>query len=1017
MIDALVTASIRLRGWVLLATCLAVALGLYAAAGLRFDAFPDLTNVQVQVLTTTAGMGTEEVETLVTVPMERALAGAPGLVTLRSVSRPGVSAITAVFRDDVDLWRARQVVAERVAAARDAIPESAGTPELAPPTTGLGEVYQLTLTSDRHSRPELYRIFERDLAPRLRTVDGVVEVNAWGAGAPQLEVRVDPFALAAHGLTLGHLERALGEAIGVTSGGYLVHGPEQDAVRGVANPRTPEEIAEIALIEAPVLVRVGDVAEVGRGGALTVGLGTADGQGEALFVMVQLLVGADARVVSRDVAARLVEIADTLPEGVRAEAIYDREKLVGNTLRTVTTSLVEGGLLVILVLLLLLGDLRAGLLVASVIPLSMIGALAGLRVLGFSGNLMSLGAIDFGLVVDGSVVVVEGLVALRLAEGVDRERAFASRARNLARPVLFAMGILLLVYVPILALGGTEGKLFRPMAVTVLLALATALVLSLTYVPAVAMWVIRPAGAHAPPLIRWLTPPYAWLLAASTARPAVAGVAALLVVTSSLWVGSRLGVAFVPRLEEGDLVLQTERLPGVSPDEALRGNTRIERVLLGFPEVERVASRTGSPAVATDPMGLGESDMLIRLAPKGTWQTAGDLEGLIEAMEAAVRAADPAAALTFTQPIEMRFNEMLEGIPSDVGVEIYGRDLAPLLRAGRDVAAALSTIEGASDVRAPSVEGLTVQEATIDPARAARLGVDAADALALVEAVQLGRIAGAVIEGEFRDDVVVRLALPPHVPLADLPVATASGTFVPLAEIADVGARDMAAAVRRQAGARRVIVQANVRGRDLGAFIADARAAVADVPLPEGAWIGWSGKYEQLQSALSQTALVVPLVLIAILALLRAAFGGMRPAWIIFLNVPLAVSGGLFALALVGLPISMSAIVGFVALFGISVMNGIVLVSRVLQLLVDHAPAVAAREGALERFRPVLTTATVAGLGFVPMALAHGVGAEVQRPLATVVIGGLVTSTILTLIVLPSLCGLFLRPADARPTH
>lgn len=1017
MIDAIVTRSVRHRGWVLLIVAVLTLLALRTASSLRFDAFPDLTNVQVQVLTTSPGMGTEHVEALVTTPLERALTGAPGLVVLRSISRPGVSAITAVFTDETDLWLARQIVAERVSTARDQIPEGAGSPELSPPTTGLGEVYQFTITSDRHDRPTLYRIFQQQVSPRLRDVAGVVEVNAWGAGAPQRAIVFDPFKLAAHGLTLPEVALRVQAATGQTSGGYLPRGAEQVAVRAEANPIEADALGELVIIDGPIPVRVHDLADVRVQGALTVGLGSADGEREALFVMVQLLAGADARRVTRDVAARLREVQADLPDGVEALMIYDREKLVGNTLRTVTRSLVEGGALVVLVLLVLLGDLRAGLLVASVIPLSMIGALTGLQLLGYSGNLMSLGAIDFGLVVDGAVVIVEGLVAMQLVEGHDREQAFAARARSLARPVLFAVGVLLLVYLPILALGGTEGRLFRPMALTVLLALATALVLSLTYVPAVATMILRPSGSHVPRVVRLMQRPYGWLVRAAVRRPGLPVSGALLVVVTSALLGSQLGVAFVPRLEEGDLVLQTERLPSISPDEALAGNLRVERALRAFPEVERVATRTGSPAVATDPMGLGESDVLIRLAPKSTWTTAPDLEGLVEAMSRAVHDADPAAALNFSQPIEMRFNELLEGIPSDVGIELYGDDLDALLRLGREIAAAVSALPGAADVRAPTVAGIEVANVRVDPARSGALGVQAEQVLALVEAAQRGRVAGRVLVGAFQDEVVLRLALPADVPLDDLPVVLPGGRAVPLSEVAQIQRTEMAAVIRHQAGVRRVVVQANVRGRDLGGFVSDARVAVASIARPPGTWVRWSGNYEQLQAALAQTALVVPLVLIAIFSLLVAAFGGARPAWLIFLNVPLAVSGGVFALLFAGLPISMSAIIGFIALFGISVMNGIVLVSRVLELLPERGPRDAAILGATERFRPVLTTATVAGLGFVPMALAHGVGAEVQRPLALVVIGGLLTSTALTLVVLPSLCARALpdpRPDAAR---
>jgi heavy metal efflux system protein len=1009
LIARIVHFSVEHRGWTLLAVVTALMIGGWLALRLRFDALPDLTNVQVQVLTTSPGLGTEEVEKLVTVPVERALSGAPGLIALRSTSRPGVSAVTAVFTDDTDLWRARQIVSERVNEARERIPPEAGRPEVAPPTTGLGEIYQFTLTSDRHDRPTLTRLLQRDIAPRLRAVSGVVEVNAWGASEPQLEIRADPFALASHGVTATDLEAAVAAALGQRSGGYVGDGDEHEALRARANPTTPAELAEIVVRAGEPPVRIGQIAEVRETGAMTVGLGTADGLGEGLFVMVQLLAGEDARTVTANVRDRVAEIAPTLPEGVALGPIYDREVLIANTLGTATTSLVEGGIIVIVVLVLLMGDLRASLIVASVIPMSMVGALAGLSLLGFSGNLMSLGAVDFGLVVDGAVVVIEGMVALGAVAAVDRKQRYAERAASLARPVLFASGVLILVYVPILALGGTEGRLFRPMALTVVLAVATAIALALTYVPAIGSLVLRPDGWRLPALIQVLDRPYAAFARWTVQRPLVLIGGALAVFAASVAVVLSMGHAFVPRLEEGDLVLQTERLPSVAPSTAVRLNTRVEQALLRFPEVVRVATRTGSPSLATDPMGLGESDVLIALRPKGEWTTADDLDGLVEAMAHAVGEADPSAVLNFTQPIEMRFNELLEGIPSDVGLSIYGPDLDALLQTGREIASVLEAIPGAADVRAPSVEGLTAIEVDVDPVRAGRLGVTAEQALALVQSVQVGREIGGVLRGEFRDAVVLRLAMPDGVPIDDLPVLTPSGRAVPLSEIADVRRAPMPAAVRRDGGSRRVTVLANVRGRDVGSFVREATVAVASVPLPPSSWTAWSGEYEQLQAAVWRTAAIVPLVLIAILALLRIALGSLRPALIIASNVPIAVSGGVFALALRDLPLSMSAIVGFIALFGIAVMNGIVLVARIGELRAELPPAEAAWRGAVERFHPVLLTATIAGLGFVPMALSHGLGAEVQRPLATVIIGGLVTSTVLTLGVVPAVCARWWR--------
>ncbi|MCB9674724.1 MAG: efflux RND transporter permease subunit [Alphaproteobacteria bacterium] len=1015
LVDALVGWSVHHRFLVLLLTALAVVFGIGSLRRMTFDAFPDLTNVQVQVLTTAPGMAAEEVELLVTLPVERSLGGVADVAELRSVSRPGVSSVTAVFEDGVDPWLARQMVKEQVDVASGAIPDGVGPPELAPPTTGLGEVYQFTLASDDVAPWDLYRIFQRDVAPRLRGVDGVVEVNAWGGGVPQLDVRVDPYALVAHDLQLCDVEDALAGALAVTSGGDRESGAERASVRAVSNPTRPEELEAIVVRADPRgVVLLGDVARVEPAGAITVGLGTADGEGEVLFAMVQLLAGADALSVVRDVRATVDDIRETLPDHVRLEPIYDREKLVGNTLTTVTHSLVEGGLLVVFVLLVLLGDLRSGLIVASVIPMAMLGAFTGLAALSYSGNLMSLGAIDFGLVVDGTIVVVESIVALDLTSRSAFGEAVVERTRRISRPVVFAVGILVLVYLPVLAMVGTEGKLFRPMALTVLLALVTALILSFTYVPAIASLVVHPKGHHETWLLRVLRGAYRPVVSFLLDRWWLTGGTALAMVAGSALLALTLGVEFVPRLEEGDLVIQTARLPSISPEEARREVGRIERIVQSFPEVERIASRTGSPALATDPMGLEEADILVRLAPRDAWVTADSTEGLTEALAEALASGAPGPEYTFTQPIEMRFNELLEGITSDVGVQIYGPDLDVLVGLGAQLASALEGIPGAADVKAPSVEGMPGVDVIIDPGELARLGVSADDLHGLVAGVRRGREVGTVRRGEFQDPVVLKVDLPADVDLGDLPFALPGGGFATLGDVAEVVTETRPAVVRREAGSRRVVVQANVRGRDLGGFVTQARADLGAIDLPPGYWLEWSGKYEQLQAAAGRTAITVPLVLLLILVVLYYAFGAWRPAWLIFLNVPAAASGGVAALLLRGLPISMSAVVGFVALFGVAVMNGIVLVSRTREMHLETDARTAALFSAIERFRPVLMTAFVAGIGFLPMALATGVGAEVQRPLATVMIGGLCTSTPLTLVVLPSLYARWMR-RENRP--
>lgn len=1015
--NAIIAWSVRHRVLVVVFVALFTLLGGYSASKIRLDAFPDLTNVQVQILTSSPGMSSTEVEVLVTAPLERSLSGTPKVELIRSLSRTGISAITVVFQDGTDLWLARQLVAERVNLALEDIPETAGQPEIAPPSTGLGEVFQFTVQSDRHSVGELTRIFESIITPRLRTVSGIVEVNAWGASAPELHVYADPWRMAATGIRMQEIEEALQREIAREAGGAQTDGAEQRLVRGIANPDTPEGLEAIAIRgSGPTALRIGDLARVEKSSALDVGIGSANGEGQVIFAMAQLLAGEDARSVVANVRNQLDAVSKTLPEGVRVEVIYDREKLVTGTLKTVAKSLSEGGLLVILVLLLLLGDFRAGFVVASIIPLSMIGALTGLRALGMSGNLMSLGAIDFGLIVDGTIVVVESIMAMELAQRSQLPNRVVEQSQKVSRPVLFAVGILILVYLPILAMWGVEGKLFRPMAATVLLALLTALILTFTWVPAISSWVLRPSGRKRTWFAATLERGYSPALDHGLRRPALYGVIAIvLVIVSGFW-STRLGVAFIPRLEEGDIVVQTGRPASISVEQALAESTRIEAVALSFPEVTAVASRTGSPALATDPMGLEEADILLHLRPRKEWTTARTTEGLMAAIAERIEEQAPGAAITMTQPIEMRFNELLEGITGDIGIKIFGPDLDILNDLGRQVALLLSETEGGADVVPPQSEGVPSLEVHVDPQRSGRYGLRADDILSLTTAIQRGHEVGKVVDGAFRNAVVLRLDLPEGADIPSLPVPLDNKVSLPLSEVADLRYTTSPASILREQGNRRVVVEANVRGRDLGAYVEEVRQRIdQEVDLPSGYWMEWSGKYEQLRVAATRTAWMIPLVLALILLMLRGAFGRFKPGMLIFLNVPIAASGGIIALGLRGLPISMSAIVGFIALFGIAVMNGIVMVSRIRELHVEHSAETSAYTAAHERFRPVVMTAAVAGIGFVPMALNTGLGAEVQRPLATVVIGGLVTATVLTLVLLPSLYVLWFKDED-RPS-
>ena len=813
LVDWLIQFSVTHRLFVLIGTLVFIGIGSWSFTQMTFDAFPDLTNVQVQVLTASPGMSSEEVERLVTLPIERSLGNLPGSEEVRSLSRTGISAITIVFEDGTDIWRARQLVQERLDMAQSDIPESAGRPEIAPPSTGLGEVYQFTLSSDRHTSYELYRIFERDVASRLRTVDGVVEVNAWGGGSPQINVLADPFRLAAHGITLKEFEEKIELNLGMSAGGARAIGDEQILVRGVANPQDPSELEEIVIKqseEGVVLLR--DVAEVMEESALTVGLGSADGQGEVIFVLVQLLAGEDALQVVRDVRERSKEVQASLPEGVEMKLIYDREKLVGSTLYTVSTSLLEGGMLVIIVLFLLLGDLRAGLLVASVIPMAMLGAFTGMNFLGFSGNLMSLGAIDFGLIVDGTIVVTESIVALSLAKDGHLGKAVIKRAQSVSHPVLFGVGILILVYLPILLMWGTEGKLFRPMALTVLLALTTALLLSFTFVPAMASLIIKPKGEHHTWLMRILRRAYEPVLRLSMGLPMIALTVSAILLAVSVYIATHLGIEFVPQLQEGDIVVQTGRLPSLNPEQALRESSRIESLLMEFPEVERVASRTGAPALATDPMGLEEADILVRLKPREMWRPGLSTEDLVSEISAKLEAEAPGAEYNFTQPIEMRFNELLEGITADVGIKVYGPDLATLMVISQQIASAIEDVEGAADVTRPIIEGVPMHEVRIDEERLGLYDLEADEVLGMVAAIQRGTEVGQITRGLFRDPVVVKLDMPSYVPFYDVPLVLDGGETIPLSAVASVERVEVPTTIRREQGSRRVLVTSNVRG-------------------------------------------------------------------------------------------------------------------------------------------------------------------------------------------------------------
>ncbi len=1008
MIARIVQLALERRLLVFVLTLALVGLGVRGYLGLSVDAVPDVTSVQVQVLTRAPGLSPLEVESLVTRPVELSMSGLPGANAVRSVSRTAVSAVTIVFDDDVPLLRARELVAQRLPAAREAIPERAGTPQMGPLSTGLGEVYHFTLAWPGHTSTELRTLLDWEIAPSLRSVPGVVEVNGWGGDQRQIEVRLRTEDLRAHGVTQLDVEHALLSSGQNAGGGALERSEEQILVRLDAQYRSVEDVAQQVVATrhhgAPVLVQ--DVAEVRNGVAPRVAAATADGE-PTQYVMVQMVAGGNAHEVVSLVKARLAEVQKRLPPSVEVRPFYDRAAFVERVLGTVWKSLFEGGLVVLLVLLVFLGDMRAGFVVATVIPLSMLGAFALMHAFDVSGNLMSLGAIDFGLVVDGAVVIVEGALATMAIERTSARVALAGDAERYGKAIAFGVMMIAVVYVPVLLLEGVEGKMFRPMAITVLFALGTALVLSFTWVPAFGSLVLRSAHAGDPWVLARIRRVYEPLLARFTRRRAGALLVAGVLGGVGILALSRLGADFVPRLEEGDLVVQITRPPSVSLREAELGTSVVERALLEFPEVQRVVSRTGSPDVATDVMGLEQTDMFIVLAPRSEWTTASEREDLIAHFEEALERVLPGSAFGFTQPIEMRIQELLGGAKSDVGIKVFGDDLPAVQSLAAQIGRDIARIPGAADVRVEPSEGLPVLTLRPDPRRMGRLGVDGDAVRATVEALREGREVGLLAEGNRRFPIQVRWDRPPGPEVDELrrsPLLTEGGRSLLLGDVVDVELQDVPAQLSREQGRRRILVEANVRGRDLASFVRDVESVISRLSRPEGTFVEVTGQYENLVRAATRLAFVVPATLLTIFVLLYLAFGQARPALLILLNVPAAASGGFVALYARDLPLSISAAVGFIALFGVATMNGVVLLSAIREHSLRGAEDLeAARRGASERLRPVVTTAVVASLGFLPMAIATGTGAEVQRPLATVVMGGLVTATVLTLLVLPAL--------------
>lgn len=1018
--QALINASLKHRFLVLVAWLLLIVLGIRAMLLLPIDAVPDVTNVQVQVLTNAPGLSPEDVERFITFPVESAMGGIPKVEEIRSVSKFGLSVVTVVFLEGTDIYWARQQIGERLGEAREWIPSGYGQPEMGPISTGLGEIYQFEVRGEGFSPMELRSILDGTINYQLRSVPGVVEVNAFGGELKTYRIAPDPQKLMVYQVSLAELFAAVEANHRNVGGGYIAHQGEQYLIRGEGLVSSLDDLANIIVrynrdTGVPIFVR--DLADVDFAPMIRQGAVTRDGRGEAVIGIVMMLLGENSRTVSERVHEKVQQIQKSLPDGVVIDTFYNRTELVDRTIRTVAWNLSEGALLVVLILLLLLGSLRASLLVALSIPLSMLVAFIGMRAFGISGNLMSLGAVDFGLMVDGSVVVIENV--MRRMQGADARLSPLERMRvacgEMARPVVFAVSIYILVYVPILALSGIEGKMFKPMAFTLIFALAGSLLCALTLMPVLASFFLQRPRERKTWLFRICERLYVPLLDWCMARARLVFAAAVAFFVASLSVIWMLGAEFMPQLDEGSIAMQVWRLPSISLEQSNRISTQVERVLKAqFPEVDTVISRTGRAEIATDPMGVEISDVYLMLTPPETWRFDSKAE-LVAAIEEALHASVAGAMFSFSQPIQLRVAELISGVRSDVAVKLYGDDLQLLKAKADEVVALLRGIEGAADVKAEQIVGLPTLRVKLNREALGRFGVNAQDVLDVVETLG-GRSVGVVFEGQNRYEIRVRfdedVRRSPEA-VGDLLVAVPDGrgTLLPLSQLADVVVEDGPAQISRDQFSRRISVELNVRGRDLAGFVAEAQAVLdARLDLPDGWFVRWGGQFENLTAASQRLALLVPLTLVLIFVMLYTTFGSGRLAALIFCNVPLAVSGGLVMLALRDFPFSISAGVGFIALCGIAVLNGVVLVSTIEALRQSGMEAVAAaREGAKLRLRPVLMTAITAAIGFLPMALATSAGAEVQRPLATVVIGGVMSALVLTLVVIPSIYAWFLR--------
>jgi cobalt-zinc-cadmium resistance protein CzcA len=1012
MIDRLITFALKQRLLILLGVAILVGGGIVAFVRLPIDAFPDVTNIQVQVITKAPGMSPVEIEQLVTFPLEVDLMGLPKKTELRSISKFGISVITVVFEDGTDIYWARQTVLERFLQAKEKLPPNVES-MLGPISTGLGEVYQYRLHGPKYDLTELRTLQDWVVRPMLRTVPGVADVNSLGGLPKEYQVLVDPDRLKNFGLTLRQVFEAVERNNANVGGGFIRHQEEQFVVRGLGMIRNVDDIRNIVVVSergTPIFLR--DVAEVGIGARTRYGGVTYEGKGEAVEGLVLMLMGGNSREIVTNVKTKVDEINRVLPAGVAIVPFYDRTELVNRAIWTVEKALLEGAVLVVAVLIVFLGNLRSAVIVSLMLPLSILFTFVLMKGLGLSANLMSLGglAIGIGMLVDGAVVMVENIyrhLSEKQARGGSTVHHILEAAREVGRPVLFGILIIIVVFLPLFSLTGVEGKMFKPLAFTVAFAMFGSLILSLTLVPVLCSLLFAAGVQEREPwLVRRLRERYRRMLAAALAHPKalVGGAVGLLI--GALVLFPFIGKEFVPTLDEGDIVINVTRLPSISLDDSLRINGEVERALMKFPEVKTIVTRTGTDEIGVDPMGPELSDIFIILKPEREW-TVRTKEELKEKMREAMDGI-PGIAYVFSQPIQMRVDEMLAGVRAQIAVKIFGEDMQVLAETATRIERVLRGIPGAVDVRAEQVSGQYFLEIEADRQALARYGINVADLNEVVETAIGGKVATEVVEGQRRFGVLVRFpeAVRGNVEsVENLTVSAPDGARIPLKQLAAIRVAEGPVQINREEGSRRIVIEANVEGRDIASFVAEGQQRIAEaVALPSGYYVTWGGQFENQQRAMQRLAIVVPVALFLIFLLLFTAFNALRHAFLILANIPFALIGGIVSLFISGLYLSVPASVGFIALFGVAILNGVVLVSTFNQLRQEGMTLEeAVRLGSERRLRPVLMTALVASLGLVPLLLATGPGSEVQKPLAVVVVGGLITSTALTLLVLPAL--------------